>query len=541
MSTVLEPRSLPHTWRGRRGAGLALSLALLLLAVPTYVELARGDWHDEAYAHGPIVLAVCAFLAWRRRGAFARPTHPAPALGTLALAFGLAAYIVGRSQGLTALEVGAQLPIVAGVLLVVGGMELLRRFMVPLLLLAFIVPLPGFILDALTAPLKVGVSAAVAALLHAAGYPVVREGVVLDVGRYSLLVADACSGLNSIYGLLAMALVYAQLTPPARAARVAWLAASAVPIAVAANIVRVLFLVLVTYHFGAAAGQGAVHTAAGVILFGVALMLLLAADAFFAASRRTAPAQRAASVASAKRGTSASNEIAPARRRGHVVHHLAWLAAIAMAASAVAAPLLRPTASPATLRLERVVPRAFGGWRIDPSIVPIVPAPDVQAKLDRIYREVLSRTYVDARGERMMLTVAYGGDQSDALKAHRQEACYAAQGFDVSQVKHGTLEAASRSIPVTRMLAVRGARSEPVTYWFTMGERVVLGRFERLRAQLAAGMHGRVPDGLLVRVSSLSTDAPSAFAAQAAFVRALLGALSPSDAVRMAGEPVKGR
>jgi EpsI family protein len=181
------------------------------------------------------------------------------------------------------------------------------------------------------------------------------------------------------------------------------------------------------------------------------------------------------------------------------------------------------------------VPPAFGDWRIDPDVVQVTPAPDVQANLDRLYRQIVSRTYVNGQGERMMLTIAHGGDQSDALKAHRQEACYAAQGFEIRSLAHGELSTAGRTILVTRMHAVRGDRSEPVTYWFTMGDRVVLGRAERLRVQVENGLAGRIPDGLLVRVSSLSNDAPRAYAAQQSFVAALMGATSPNQVARFLG------
>jgi EpsI family protein len=147
----------------------------------------------------------------------------------------------------------------------------------------------------------------------------------------------------------------------------------------------------------------------------------------------------------------------------------------------------------------------------------------------------VSRSYVNSAGEQMMLTIAYGGDQSDALKAHRQEVCYTAQGFTIHGLAHGDLSAAGRTIPVTRMLAVRGERSEPVTYWFTMGERVVRGRLERLNVQLASGLAGRIPDGMLVRVSSISTDVAPAFDAQQKFVAALLAAMPEAHAARVAG------
>ncbi len=223
------------------------------------------------------------------------------------------------------------------------------------------------------------------------------------------------------------------------------------------------------------------------------------------------------------------------------MRYFSWkflLAGAAMVLSAGAALALKPSRvhqDTAAFDLEGVIPRSFGNWIIDPSIVPIAPAPDVQAKLDRLYTQVVSRTYVNARGERVMLVVAYGGDQSDALKAHRQEVCYAAQGFEIRNVVHGNLRIGERTIPVTRMLAVRGTRSEPVTYWFTMGDRVVLGRLERLVVQLRFGFSGRIPDGTLVRVSSLSTEPTRAFKAHQDFISALVGGMRADEVHRLLG------
>ena len=213
------------------------------------------------------------------------------------------------------------------------------------------------------------------------------------------------------------------------------------------------------------------------------------------------------------------------------------LVGAAMLLAASAALALRPSPAPqsAGFDLERMIPQSFGDWSIDPLIVPIVPAPDVQANLARVYDQIVSRTYVNARGERVMLTVAYGGDQSDALKAHRQEVCYVAQGFEISNVAHGQLRLRGKTIPVTRLLAVRGPRSEPVTYWFTMGDRVVLGRLERLIVQLKFGLSGRIPDGMLVRVSTISTDPARAYEGQEEFASALLGQMREGDVGRLLG------
>lgn len=205
------------------------------------------------------------------------------------------------------------------------------------------------------------------------------------------------------------------------------------------------------------------------------------------------------------------------------------------AAAAVALTPARTQHGAAGFELERMIPRSFGDWSIDPFMVPIVPAPDVRANLARLYDQLVSRTYVNSRGERMMLTIAYGGDQSDALKVPRQESCYAAHGFEIRKVVHGDLRLWGKTIPVTRIVAVRGPRSEPVTYWFTVGDRVVIGRLERLMTQLRYGLSGRVPDGMLVRVSNISAHPTRAFEAHEEFAAALLGGMRRGDVHRLLG------
>ena len=525
MSTVLEQRWAPVTGARRWAPWLAVLAALALLYVPTYASLARDLWRDPEYAHGPLVLAIAALLVWRDRAALvAGSPARAPVAGVLLLAVGLAAYVTGRALGIALFEVGSHLPVLAGVLLLTRGLSGVRRFGFALCFLAFAVPLPGFMLAAASAPLKEFVSIAVAGILALLGYPVLREGVTLTIGTHQLLVADACSGIASLASLTAMTLLYAHLTGGALRMRAVLLVAAALGAAVAANVLRVMALALIAVHAGDDAAQGALHEIVGLAAFVAALALVVGFDRLVYGRRRVQLSRRP------PRNARTGARLAPRAAL------FAWVAALGMAGAAVAAPALAPhPAAQPDFDLERIVPGHFGDWRIDSDVPPVLPAPDVRARLDRLYGQVLSRTYVSSSGERVMLVMAYGGDQSDALKVHRQEVCYAAQGFEIRGLTHGRLAADGRSIPVTRMLAVRGERSEPVTYWFTMGDRVVLGRLERLRVQLADGLRGRVPDGMLVRVSSLSTDAPAAYATQAAFVGALLADLPASSAQRLAG------
>lgn len=256
---------------------IVLSLAALLL--PGYLRLAHAGWATDEQGHGPIILAVTAWLAWqRRKELFELPDKPAWFAGSAVFLVALLLWVVGRSQGVDTIEIGSHIPLLAAALLLTRGWAGLRWGLFFLFFLLFMVPLPGLIVQAMTTPLKMAVSYVAEALLHLADYPAARTGVILYVGQYQLLVADACAGLNSMFTLEALGLLYMNLMRYTSAARNLTLAILILPIAFAANVVRVIVLVLVTYYFGDEAGQGFVHGFAGMVLFMVALTLMLATD-----------------------------------------------------------------------------------------------------------------------------------------------------------------------------------------------------------------------------------------------------------------------
>lgn len=219
-----------------------------------------------------------------------------------------------------------------------------------------------------------------------------------------------------------------------------------------------------------------------------------------------------------------------------------WLiAALAMLAAAALALALKPTRLIADqrpqLELETLIPKHFDGWRPDASQPSLIVNPQQEALLARIYRQTLNRSYVGPGGERVMLAIAYGADQSDAMQVHKPEVCYPAQGFQILGQAAGQLRLRHGSIPVRRLVASNGARVEPVTYWLTIGDTVAAGGLQWKLAQLKYGLSGRVPDGLLFRVSSIDADEQSAYAAQERFVVALLAALTASQRERLIGGP----
>lgn len=286
MSSVLStPQSTGHInpewirW-------LPVCIGLLSLYVPTFVNLAHGLWNQEEQMHGPIVLAVVLWLVWQRReGLTCADEEPRPLVGSFLLIFGLFLYVIGRSQDIIVFEVSSLIPVLTGTLFLMKSTDAVRSFAFPLFYIVFMLPLPGIVVDALTGTLKHHVSAIAEQLLYTVGYPIARTGVVLSVGPYQLLVADACSGLHSLISMSAMGLLYVYLMAHRNRWRNGLLIACLVPIAIAANIVRVIVLVLVTYHLGDEAGQGFIHEFSGVFIFVVGLLILFVIDGILGRSR----------------------------------------------------------------------------------------------------------------------------------------------------------------------------------------------------------------------------------------------------------------
>ncbi len=257
-----------------------VGMGLLAMYVPTFWDLFHGLWRTDQQGQGPVVLCISLWLIWRAwPNLLALPEQPQRTIGWFFLVFGLLLYFFGRSQAIQMAEVGALLWLLIAVLLILRGVQAVKLIWFALFFMIFMIPLPGFIIDSLTQPLKLAVSFVAEAILHTAGYPISRTGVILQVGQYQLLVADACAGLQTLFTLEALGLLYLNMIKYESPARNISLAMLIIPISFAANVIRVVVLTLVTYHYGDAAGQGFVHDFAGIVLFMAALLLTIGADA----------------------------------------------------------------------------------------------------------------------------------------------------------------------------------------------------------------------------------------------------------------------
>jgi len=257
-----------------------LAGSVLAAYIPTVLSLIDGPWQTEQEGHGPLIIAASLWLVWQSRQRLeAAKVSPAPFAGWTLLLLGLALMFLARiQQGLLTFETLSFLPVVAGCILLAVGWPTLRILAFPIGFLFFAVPMPDWVIDAATVPLKVFISNIVTRVLYAAGYPVAQNGVMIMIGSYQLLVKDACSGMNSIFALSAIGVFYAYAFRWEEKIRSLLLLAAIIPITIAANFIRVVALVLIAYYGGPDLLEGIVHDLTGIGLFVVAVILLFLFD-----------------------------------------------------------------------------------------------------------------------------------------------------------------------------------------------------------------------------------------------------------------------
>jgi exosortase len=258
---------------------LPLLAGFLVLAVPTIVNLGQQVWSTDIGAHGPIVVATGLWLLYHEGLRLSDARAAAAWRHALFLVVpGFALYIFGRSYDFISLEVLGLYLIFIAFLWRLFGFQQLRKVAFPVFYLGFVIPPPGWLIDRATAPLQLFVSNIAEYVTGLLGYPVARQGVTLFVGPYELLVEQACAGMNSIIGLVAVSLFYIYIVRKASLRYASLLVLLILPVAVIVNIIRIVVLILITYHFGDEAAQGFLHGTTGMVLFGMALLLIFGAD-----------------------------------------------------------------------------------------------------------------------------------------------------------------------------------------------------------------------------------------------------------------------
>jgi len=256
-----------------------LWLGLATIVIPTMVEVARESWSTEQGAHGPIVLATGIWLVLQLRSEI----PPLMRRGNLALTAmllipALVLYILARITTTLELEGGALYLTLLVVFYAYCGVAVMRLMWFPTFYFIFLFPPPDSVVATLTQPLKIEISRAAVSLLDACGMMIARKGVIIQVDQYDILVAAACAGLNSIMSLSAIGLFYIYVRHNANWRYALLLMIAIVPVAVLANFVRVLLLILITDFMGDAWAQSFLHEGAGMVMFAVALLSIFGID-----------------------------------------------------------------------------------------------------------------------------------------------------------------------------------------------------------------------------------------------------------------------
>ena len=229
--------------------------------------------------------------------------------------------------------------------------------------------------------------------------------------------------------------------------------------------------------------------------------------------------------------------ISPARRKALV---LAASMGAAAALAALGKPVPHDDASAPALDLDTLFPREFGDWHVDAASEAFVRPAAQQGKVYKIYDQVLERSFVNSQGQRIMVSAAFGREQSAGMQMHRPEVCYPGGGFKVEGVEAVQLTLAGQVVAATRLHAFLPGRSEPITYWTLLGGVVVTDSTAFRLRQLSFGLRRRLLDGLLMRVSSIDAQPARAYALQSQFADELVRAMRPAERVKVIGNAAAG-
>jgi exosortase B len=266
---------------------LLVGACFLAAYFPTIKSLMDGPWQTEQEGHGPLIIAAALWLVWQSRERLKSSTiSPAPVAGWAVLISGLVLMFLARTQGVLTVETFSAIPVIAGCVILLAGWPVFRVLAFPIFFLLFAVPMPDWLIDAATVPLKVFISDVVTNVLYAMGYPIAQNGVMIMISSYQLMVKDACSGMNSIFALSAIGVFYFYAFRWETKIRGALLLFAIVPITIVANFIRVLALVLFAYYGGIDAVEGTLHDLTGIGLFVVAVALMFIFDGLLGLAAR---------------------------------------------------------------------------------------------------------------------------------------------------------------------------------------------------------------------------------------------------------------
>lgn len=252
---------------------LILFVAFIFCFFPVLKSLINFWMHSDEYSHGFFIIPLCCYIVWLKKDALAQVPVKSSLMGFVIIIFSLLLYVLSHHAEVMTLRSFSMVLLVAGVIVYFYGFLMFKKLIFPLFLLLFMIPVPAQIYSKLTIPLQLFVSEISVSLSSIFQIPIYRDGNLIYLPDQTFQVVQACSGLRSMIALLTLCVVFGYFTLGSNFFRTI-LFITGVPVAILVNIIRVLIMILFFYYFNIDLTSDSVHTVFGLVIFGLALVLI---------------------------------------------------------------------------------------------------------------------------------------------------------------------------------------------------------------------------------------------------------------------------
>lgn len=463
-----------------------------------FYKLINEYWSLDEQTYGPILLLLSLFLLYKKflseNEMFSLNWIMPSVLSFISLFF----LVIGKAYSIIQIYY-ISFPLLVCSLLAIKNQYFFNKYWFCLLLMCLSLPLPLSITDIISQPMKLAVSVVSEIVLSILDYPIARNGVILQVGNYNILVADACSGLKSFFTLEVFGVAYLAIVKSNSLFRNVTLGVLIFPISFFCNTLRVIILILLTYHFGESVGQGFLHQFSGLILF----MLALAMTMFFDSILSKIDGKNKKYDSSNENTVSAILVKFNNTELRYIKAYSVFIA-IGVIISSLATEYLKPSVMMNyEIKIADAIPERVAEYNLSHDDEKYVDIYTQDSEQSFYYDKVLNRNYVSSNDVKS-LTVAYSNKQVQDVKVHRQEVCYNAQGFNiVSEIIKNEIEVFNKNIPVYSFLVEKDQNFDVISYYIRIGDSFFLdAKNIRLYILKEAVLNKAIPDGVLIRVST---------------------------------------
>jgi exosortase D (VPLPA-CTERM-specific) len=453
--------------------------------VPPMVQ----QWYqDENYSHGFIVPLVAGYFLYSRWDELKNSPVTCWNAGLAVVLFGLVQLLAGWLGTEYFSMRSSLIVILAGVVLYLFGTGVFRIALLSIAYLFFMIPIPYIIYDAAAFPLKIFVTKVSVLTLKTIGIVVMREGNIIMFPTLTLEVADACSGIRSLISLVALAVAYAFFLQVSTWKRLILICA-AVPIAVFTNAVRVVVTGILAQYLGAKAAEGFFHEFAGLLVFAVAMVMLIALGAVLGRGKQETPVIKRLET---DNGLQAQGREVSGRKAmvGKFVCIFILLTAVALYLN-----LHKDLEVPINKAFDQF-PRVVSGWRMTEEFA----MPDNIQKVLKA-SDTLTRRYITAEGKTVDLYIGYHGGGKESGEIHSPKQCLPGEGWFELSTKRRSLDVSGMKVNLVQAVYQKGDSKQLFLYWFQVQEKSISDEYSLKIAEITNSIINRRRDASFIRIS----------------------------------------